>query len=1005
MCPVDLEFAPDGSLYFIDWHNPIIGHMQHNLRDPSRDRAHGRVYRIRHTNPLLETPVSEAEMTTETLVSRLLNPATDERAAYRSRIELTGRDVEEVGKAIQDGLQANPPGKNRERLQLLWLSRQINQVPTELIGELCHCGDERVRAAAVRVLTDCLDRVPEGRQWLLDAAGDPHPRVRMLAARGASFMESVEALEIIATAAGQPRDQFIDYVIRESMRTVPTSWRSKLVESGMLERLGTESQRFLLEQLGPARISSVPVTAANAGFMMTAEGVTPEQRSAAVRSFAKSSNKPVAEVLVEWMGLAAANPDHQSAVGELAMMLGMQPSEELGKVRSKLEAFTADNTNFSLQRAGWLGMILADGEVGPALERAGTDNGQLISLARTVELIPDPRLQQALFDRLKGDLPALQTRISGTSPEITGTFVRVELPGPGRILTLAEVEVFSNGNNIARQGRAGQSSTSHNGDPARAVDGNTSGIYSQGSQTHTAETTENPWWQVRLTQPSPINSIRIHNRTEGNFFSRMDGFTVKVLDADRKILFEKTSIPASSEPVDITIQAVSPERQLFVAIVDSLSHVRSREKEAFEFLAGCLVQGTEPEAAVKSILRLQASAWNPARAKEIAQSVLARMSAIPEADREGDFAARLYQTGQFATSLLPETERADVIARLGKLSVPVLSVGTRPHRMEYDRTMLAVEPGRRFAIVFENTDAMPHNLVLIQPGMLEHIGLQAEVESIRPDALAKNYVPSSGEVIASTRLIQPGETGRISLQAPTEPGVYPYICTYPGHWRRMVGSLYVVSSVEDFLAAPDAYCESNNIRVMDELLRLNANRREWKPDDFADDFSDANPATVLAGRSFDRGRELFRTASCGSCHKLAGEGFTLGPDLAEMDPLWKPADVLRHILVPSEKIDDKYRTQILLLLSGNTVSGIVTEENDDAVKLTDNPLLQSSVQVIPIDDIDDRSISTISMMPVGLLDTLSRSDIFDLLAYVIAKGDSKHPTYSESGENKNAPNR
>jgi len=44
--PVDLKIGPDGAIYFIDWQNPIIGHMQHNLRDPSRDHTHGRVYRV-----------------------------------------------------------------------------------------------------------------------------------------------------------------------------------------------------------------------------------------------------------------------------------------------------------------------------------------------------------------------------------------------------------------------------------------------------------------------------------------------------------------------------------------------------------------------------------------------------------------------------------------------------------------------------------------------------------------------------------------------------------------------------------------------------------------------------------------------------------------------------------------------------------------------------------------------------------------------------------------------
>ncbi len=53
--PIDIQFAPDGSLYIVDWHNALIGHLQHNLRDPSRDHSHGRIWRVTHKDrPLLE---------------------------------------------------------------------------------------------------------------------------------------------------------------------------------------------------------------------------------------------------------------------------------------------------------------------------------------------------------------------------------------------------------------------------------------------------------------------------------------------------------------------------------------------------------------------------------------------------------------------------------------------------------------------------------------------------------------------------------------------------------------------------------------------------------------------------------------------------------------------------------------------------------------------------------------------------------------------------------------
>jgi glucose/arabinose dehydrogenase len=54
--PVEMEFAPDGSLYIVDWHNVLIGHMQYNARDPLRDHVHGRIYRITYPSRPLVKP-------------------------------------------------------------------------------------------------------------------------------------------------------------------------------------------------------------------------------------------------------------------------------------------------------------------------------------------------------------------------------------------------------------------------------------------------------------------------------------------------------------------------------------------------------------------------------------------------------------------------------------------------------------------------------------------------------------------------------------------------------------------------------------------------------------------------------------------------------------------------------------------------------------------------------------------------------------------------------------
>ena len=92
--PMHLEFAPDGSLYFIDWHNPLIGHMQHNARDPNRDHERGRIYRITYPERPLVKPAQIAGASVAALLDVLKEP--EYRTRYRARRELRGHSPAEV---------------------------------------------------------------------------------------------------------------------------------------------------------------------------------------------------------------------------------------------------------------------------------------------------------------------------------------------------------------------------------------------------------------------------------------------------------------------------------------------------------------------------------------------------------------------------------------------------------------------------------------------------------------------------------------------------------------------------------------------------------------------------------------------------------------------------------------------------------------------------------------------------------------------------------------------
>ena len=146
--------------------------------------------------------------------------------------------------------------------------------------------------------------------------------------------------------------------------------------------------------------------------------------------------------------------------------------------------------------------------------------------------------------------PAVGTTATGKPAR----FVRIELPGDRRVLTLAEVEVFSGGKNIARDGKASQSSTDHSGAAQRAIDGNKDPEFGSGGQTHTKDGggSTSPWWEVDLGKAADIEKVAVWNRS--GYENRLDGFTLALLDADRKEVFRASSI-AAPQAMEIDVKA------------------------------------------------------------------------------------------------------------------------------------------------------------------------------------------------------------------------------------------------------------------------------------------------------------------------------------------------------------------------------------------------------------------------------------------------------------------
>jgi uncharacterized protein len=122
----------------------------------------------------------------------------------------------------------------------------------------------------------------------------------------------------------------------------------------------------------------------------------------------------------------------------------------------------------------------------------------------------------------------------------------------------------------------------------------------------------------------------------------------------------------------------------------------------------------------------------------------------------------------------------------------VLRIAAVPGQLKFDLTELTVAPGQLVEIVFSNPDAMQHNFVLGAAGSLEVLGAAADTLSQSPAGLAQQYIPDIPQVLFPTKLVEPGQTVTFQFRAPSDAGRYPYVCTFPAHWRVMNGILNVV---------------------------------------------------------------------------------------------------------------------------------------------------------------------------------------------------------------------
>jgi putative heme-binding domain-containing protein len=149
----------------------------------------------------------------------------------------------------------------------------------------------------------------------------------------------------------------------------------------------------------------------------------------------------------------------------------------------------------------------------------------------------------------------------------------------------------------------------------------------------------------------------------------------------------------------------------------------------------------------------------------------------------------------------------------------------------------------------------------------------------------------------------------------------------------------------------------------------------------------------LKGRNHAAGRNLYHATSCSKCHRLAGEGGAIGPDLSTAGKKFSLTDLVDAITEPSKVISDQYGSHQVVLADGKVLVGRAVEIGDEVYIYT--PDADAKPVVVKQDDIEQLTPSKVSQMPEGLVDTLNPEELKDLIAYLLAAGDPKAAVYKK----------
>ena len=261
-------------------------------------------------------------------------------------------------------------------------------------------------------------------------------------------------------------------------------------------------------------------------------------------------------------------------------------------------------------------------------------------------------------------------------------------------------------------------------------------------------------------------------------------------------------MPYLTKPVT---ELPGPDQIVAASQRDAIRAAVSTRREpaaVFTALTGMIDRGAQVPTAAQGLRALPRSAWSDAAVAGAARSLIAWASQVPTGQRTQRQYVETIQVADELVARLTPAESEPLRKSISGLRVPVYVIRTVHEEMRYDTPRIVVPAGKPIELIFENPDAMPHNLVVVQPGARERVATAAmTLPPEHTDRSGRAWVPESREIVAATHMLESGRSETLKLKPIDEEGVYEYVCTFPGHWTLMWGQLIVTSQPDAPLPA------------------------------------------------------------------------------------------------------------------------------------------------------------------------------------------------------------